>query len=48
MEAILGVLKGNGDQPSEQEVQEEEPLRAESMDRPSGDPDLPTAQAEEM
>ena len=46
MEAILGVLKGNGDQPSEQEG--EASPEAEPMDRASEDPHVSTAQAEEM
>jgi hypothetical protein len=42
MEAILGVLKGNGDQPAE-----EEPPQLEAMDRPAEESRSPTAPAGE-
>jgi hypothetical protein len=42
MEAILGVLKGNGDQPSEEETAQPEP-----MNRPAEEFRSPTAPAEE-
>jgi len=43
MEAILGVLKGNGEQPSEEET----PRQLEQMDRPTEESRFPVVPAEE-
>jgi hypothetical protein len=42
MEAILGVLKGNGDQPADEET-----VAPTAMDRPAEEFPTPTAPAEE-
>ncbi|HWL89737.1 MAG TPA: hypothetical protein VNP90_00080 [Actinomycetota bacterium] len=48
MEAILGVLKGNGDQHPEEEPPRAEPVQVEATDRPSEEHHVPAAPAEEL